>query len=159
MAPASRPASWCWTKKALLDAKASSWWMPARAFIKDGNKNRLRAQDIHRIVDTFTRQLERPKYARMVPLAEIEANDYNLNLPRYIDSTEPEDLQDIAAHLIGGIPTPTLTAWPLTGSVPGVRQDLFTPANRPATASRWWKPRKSKRPSLLTPSSLPSIPR
>ena len=76
----------------------------SKGFIKDGNKNRLRAQDIHKIVDTFTRQLETPKYARMVPLAEIEANDFNLNLPRYIDSTEPEDLQDIEAHLKGGIP-------------------------------------------------------
>ena len=76
----------------------------SKGFIKDGNKNRLRAQDIHKIVDTFTRQVETPKYARMVPLAEIEANDFNLNLPRYIDSTEPEDLQDIEAHLKGGIP-------------------------------------------------------
>ena len=67
----------------------------SKGFIKDGNKNRLRAQDIHKIVDTFTRQLETPKYSRMVPLAEIEANDFNLNLPRYIDSTEPEDVQDI----------------------------------------------------------------
>ena len=76
----------------------------SKAFIKDGNKNRLRAQDIHKIVDTFNRQAEIPRYSRMVPLAEIEANDFNLNLPRYIDSTEPEDLQDIEAHLKGGIP-------------------------------------------------------
>ena len=53
----------------------------SKGFIKDGNKNRLRAQDIHKIVDSFTRQLETPKYSRMVPLAEIEANDSNLNLP------------------------------------------------------------------------------
>ena len=47
-----------------------------------------------------------PRYSRMVPLAEISdpKNDYNLNLPRYIDSSEPEDLQDIDAHLRGGIP-------------------------------------------------------
>ncbi|HXI25399.1 MAG TPA: class I SAM-dependent DNA methyltransferase, partial [Pyrinomonadaceae bacterium] len=69
----------------------------SKGFIKDGNKNRLRAQDIHRIVDTFTRQLEVPRYARMVPLSEITdaKNEYNLNLPRYIDSSEPEDIQDI----------------------------------------------------------------
>jgi type I restriction enzyme M protein len=78
----------------------------SKGFIKDGNKNRLRAQDMHRIVDTFHRQLEQPRYSRMVPLAEIEANDFNLNLPRYIDSSEPEDLQDIEAHLKGGIPEP-----------------------------------------------------
>jgi type I restriction enzyme M protein len=78
----------------------------SQGFMKDGNKNRLRHQDIHKIVDVFTRQLEIPKYSRMVPLAEISdpKNDYNLNIPRYIDNTEEEDVQDIAAHLLGGIP-------------------------------------------------------
>ncbi|MDP1595024.1 MAG: type I restriction-modification system subunit M [Gallionella sp.] len=76
----------------------------SKGFVKDGNKNRLRHQDIHKIVDVFNKQLEIAKYARMVSLAEIEANDYNLNIPRYIDSSEAEDLQDIAAHLQGGIP-------------------------------------------------------
>lgn len=77
-----------------------------KGYIKDGNKNRLRAQDLHRIVDVFNKQLELPKYSRMVPLAEIAApkNDYNLNIPRYIDSQEEEDIQDIDAHLNGGIP-------------------------------------------------------
>lgn len=104
----------------------------SKGFIKDGNKNRLRAQDIHKIVDTFTRQLETPKYSRLVPLAEIEANDYNLNLPRYIDSTSPEDLQDIAAHLMGGIPNADLDGLAAYWRVfPSLRQDLFTPANRP----------------------------
>ena len=55
-------------------------------FMKDGPKNRLRAQDIHRIVDVFNRRLEVPKYSRMVSVEEIEKNDFNLNLPRYIDS-------------------------------------------------------------------------
>ena len=61
----------------------------SKGFLKDGNKNRLRSQDIHKIVDVFTRQTELPRYSRMVPLAEIAspANDYNLNIPRYIDST------------------------------------------------------------------------
>jgi type I restriction enzyme M protein len=76
----------------------------SKGYVKDGNKNRLRHQDIHKIVDVFNKQLELPKYSRMVSLAEIEANDYNLNIPRYIDSSEVEDLQDIAAHLQGGIP-------------------------------------------------------
>jgi type I restriction enzyme M protein len=71
----------------------------SKGFIKDGNKNRLRAQDIHKVVDTFKRLAEIPRYSRMVSLAEISdpKNDFNLNLPRYIDSTEPEDLQDIDA--------------------------------------------------------------
>jgi len=76
----------------------------SKGFVKDGNKNRLRHQDIRKLVDVFTRQIERPKYSRLVSVAEIETNDYNLNIPRYIDSTEPEDLQDIEAHLLGGIP-------------------------------------------------------
>jgi type I restriction enzyme M protein len=67
----------------------------SKGFMKDGNKNRLREQDIHKIVDAFTRQLEIPKYSRLVPLDEIAdpKNDYNLNLPRYIDSTQAEDIQ------------------------------------------------------------------
>src|SRR5437588_2044821 len=64
----------------------------SKGFIKDGNKNRLREQDIHRIVDTFTKRADVPRYARMVSLSEIAdpRNDFNLNLPRYIDSAEPE---------------------------------------------------------------------
>ncbi len=100
----------------------------SRGFMKDGNKNRLRAQDIHKIVDTFTRQLETPRYSRLVPLAEIEANDFNLNLPRYIDSTEPEDVQDIEAHLKGGIPNTDIDGLAAYWQVfPGVRRELFSP--------------------------------
>jgi type I restriction system adenine methylase HsdM len=100
----------------------------SKGFIKDGNKNRLREQDIHRIVDTFTRQVEIPRYSRLVPVSEIAdaRNDYNLNLPRYIDSTEPEDLQDISAHLRGGIPERDIAAldryWQV---IPEVRAALF----------------------------------
>ena len=98
----------------------------SKGFIKDGNKNRLRAQDIHKIVDTFNRQVEIPRYSRMVPLAEIEANDFNLNLPRYIDSTEPEDLQDIDAHLKGGIPNRDIDGLAAYWQVfPSVRRELF----------------------------------
>jgi type I restriction enzyme M protein len=103
----------------------------SKGFIKDGNKNRLRAQDIHKIVDTFNRQQETPKYSRMVPLAEVQANDFNLNLPRYIDSTEPEDLQDIAAHLMGGIPNADIDGLaPYWLVFPNVRRDLFADADR-----------------------------
>ncbi len=100
----------------------------SKGFIKDGSKNRLRAQDIHKIVDTFTRKAEVAKYARIVPLAEIEANDFNLNLPRYIDSTEAEDLQDIEAHLKGGIPNRDVDNLAAYWDVfPGVRHELFAP--------------------------------
>lgn len=76
----------------------------SKGFVKDGNKNRLREQDIHKIVDVFNKQLELPKFSRIVSYAELEQNEYNLNIPRYIDTQEAEDIQDIAAHLLGGIP-------------------------------------------------------
>jgi len=75
--------------------------MSPRGSGRNGPKNRLRSQDIHKIVDVFTRQHEIDRYSRLVPLAEIAdpKNDYNVNIPRYIDSSEPEDLQDLHAHL------------------------------------------------------------
>ena len=110
----------------------------AKGFIKDGNKNRLREQDIHRIVDNFAKQVDVPHYARMVPFSEIAdpKNDFNLNLPRYIDSSEAEDLQDIDGHLRGGIPERDLTSAesPLAAYwevMPSIRTALFESAGRP----------------------------
>ena len=103
----------------------------SKGFRKDGAKNRLREQDIHRIVDTFTRQVEIPGYARLVSVTEISSakNDYNLNLPRYIDSTDAEDLQDIGAHLHGGIPDRDIDALnPYWRVIPAVRAALFKKA-------------------------------
>ena len=100
----------------------------SKGFLKDGNKNRLRAQDIHQIVDVFNRQTELPSYSRMVSVNEIAspANDYNLNIPRYIDSSEPEDLHDLDAHLHGGIPDRDLDAFGTYWDVfPLLRQALF----------------------------------
>lgn len=102
----------------------------SRGFIKDGAKNRLRSQDIHKIVDVFNRQIEIDRYSRMVPLAEIQsdANEYNLNLPRYIDSSEPEDIQDLRAHLHGGIPDRDIEALgPYWEAFPSLRGALFKP--------------------------------
>lgn len=106
----------------------------SKGFMKDGNKNRLRAQDIHRTVDVFNRQLELPRYSRMVPVSEIAspANDYNLNIPRYIDSSEPEDLHDLDAHLRGGIPNRDVDALDSYWQVfPSLRAELFEPGDRP----------------------------
>ncbi len=100
-------------------------------FMKDGPKNRLRDRDIHQIVDVFNAQREVPKYARLVPFSEIEHNDFNLNLPRYIDSQTPEDVQDIAAHLQGGIPAADVDALQSYWTVcPQLRHVLFQ-AGRP----------------------------
>lgn len=99
-------------------------------YVKDGNKNRLREHDIYKIVTTFNEQIGTdPKYARFVPNEEIKfKNDYNLNIPRYIDSSEPEDLQDIDAHLHGGIPAADVDSmekyWTL---FPNLKNKLFSP--------------------------------
>jgi type I restriction enzyme M protein len=95
-------------------------------YLKDGPKNRLREQDLHRIVDVFNKRLEVPKYSRMVGFEEIEKNEFNLNLPRYIDSQQAEDLQDIEGHLKGGIPARDVDALQRYWDVcPGLRKTLF----------------------------------
>ncbi|WP_291201520.1 class I SAM-dependent DNA methyltransferase [Hyphomonas sp.] len=106
----------------------------SKGFAKDGPKNRLREQDIHRIVDTFAKGADVPRFARMVAFDEIAdaKNVFNLNLPRYIDASEPEDLQDIEGHLKGGIPERDIDAlsdyWAV---MPDVRAALFQAADRP----------------------------
>jgi type I restriction enzyme M protein len=100
----------------------------SKGYIKDGNKNRLREQDIHKIVDAFNRQWEIDKFCRFVPYNEIEKNEYNLNIPRYIDTQEEEDIQDLNAHLNGGIPQKDIDALQEFWTVyPNLRKDLFTP--------------------------------
>ena len=100
-------------------------------FMKDGPKNRLRSMDIHKIVDVFNKRLDIPKYARMVSFSEIEQNEFNLNLPRYIDSQTPADRQDIAGHLQGGIPASDVDALERYWAVfPELRHSLFK-ENRP----------------------------
>ncbi len=110
----------------------------SKGFVKDGPKNRLRHQDVHKIVDVFLRRSDIAGYSRMVPVAEIMSpqNGGNLNLPRYIDSAEPEDLQDIEAHLKGGIPAADIDAlsrfW---GDMPALRDALFEAHERPGYMS------------------------
>ena len=105
----------------------------SKGFRKDGAKNRLRERDIHRIVDTFNERKEIPGYACMAPVAEIasETNDYNLNIPRYIDSSDPEDLHDLSAHLLGGIPNRDIDDLGDYWNVfPAIRARLFSPNGR-----------------------------
>lgn len=98
----------------------------SKGYVKDGNKNRLREQDIHKIVDVFTKFTEFDKYSRRVRYEEIEKNEYNLNIPRYIDTSAPEDLQDIEGHLKGGIPIRDIDALDRYWMVmPELRNKLF----------------------------------
>ena len=105
----------------------------SKGFTKDGPKNRLRDRDIHKIVDALTEGTQIPGYSRLVPISEIvdPKNDYNLNLPRYIDSSEAEDIQDLSAHLFGGIPNRDIDDLSAYWKVmPSLRESLFEPFNR-----------------------------
>ena len=98
----------------------------SKGFVKDGNKNRLREQDIRKIIDIWNDQIETQKYSRFVSNDEIKKNEYNLNMPRYIDTQEPEDIQNIEAHLKGGIPDADIDAldeyWQIC---PSLKKALF----------------------------------
>jgi type I restriction enzyme M protein len=115
--------------KQRLDNPESGIFMidASKGFKKDGPKNRLRDQDLHKIVDVFNNQIPQSRYSRMVSFKEIEANDYNLNIPRYIDNSTPEDLHDLSAHLSGGIPSADLEALDSYWKVfPSLRRTLLT---------------------------------
>jgi len=124
-------------------------------YLKDGNKNRLRDCDLHQIVDVFNKRLEIPKYSRMVSVEEIEKNEFNLNIPRYIDSQQAEDIQDIEGHLKGGIPSTDVDALqPYWDVCPQLRQTLFK-VNRPgyldlAVSKQAIKPTIYEHPEFVT---------
>ena len=102
----------------MIDAKSG--------FTKDGAKNRLREQDIRRIVDVWQAQRDVPHFARFVPMEEIERNDYNLNIPRYVSAPDTEILQDIDAHLYGGLPKHDIDQLDNYWDVcPSLRENLF----------------------------------
>lgn len=108
-------------RKGIFMIDASSGYM------KDGNKNRLRERDIHRIVDAYNNRVEIENFSRSVSYEEIEKNDYNLNIPRYIESAASEEIQDIAGHLQGGIPLADISQLKEYWSVcPGLKTTLFS---------------------------------
>ena len=76
----------------------------SKGFVKEGKNNKLRASDIKRIVDVVTRRESVDKYSKVVSRDEIRANDYNLNIPRYVDSSEAAESWDIFASMFGGLP-------------------------------------------------------
>lgn len=103
----------------------------SRGFKKDGNKNRLREQDIEKIVQAFTNRMEIPGYSRFVKYEEIlEQNAGNLNVPRYIQKIDDALPQNIAAHLKGGIPETDIESlkrlWDIS---PVLKQEIFTRAD------------------------------
>ena len=76
----------------------------SKGFTKEGKNNKLRARDIRKIVDTYNGRIETPNYSRRVSRAIIRENEYNLNIPRYVDSSEKAESYDMYATMFGGIP-------------------------------------------------------
>ena len=107
----------------------------SRGFVKEGKNNKLRASDIRRIVDAYDARKDVERFCRAVPIDEVRANDYNLNIPRYVDSSERPEGWDIYATMFGGIPTYEVDAlgeyW---DAFPGLRDELFEQVN--AASSR-----------------------
>ena len=124
----------------------------SKGFVKDGNKNRLREQDVHKIVDSFNKQLELHKYSRMVSFKEIEDNEYNLNIPRYIDNSEAEDIQDLSAHLNGGIPQRDVDELkPYWDIFSNLKTTLFTPSSRAGYLEATIEPPEVKKTIINAP--------
>lgn len=98
----------------------------SKGFVKDGNKNRLREQDIKKIIDVYLNKESIEKYSRNVTREDIEKEEYNLNIPRYIDSSIEEKEQDIKAHLQGGIPEKDIKKYIKYWQIaPKLREKLF----------------------------------
>lgn len=104
----------------------------SKGFIKEGKNNKLRASDIKRIVDTVMNRESIDKFSRLVLREEIRSNDYNLNIPRYVDSSEPAETWDLYASMFGGIPITEIDGleeyWK---AFPTLKSALFTNSDIP----------------------------
>ena len=104
----------------------------SKGFIKEGKNNKLRASDIKRIVDTAMKREDIHKFSRVVSREEIRNNDYNLNIPRYVDSSEETESWDIYASMFGGIPVSEIAElkeyW---DAFPELKNVLFTDSDIP----------------------------
>lgn len=102
----------------------------SKYFTKEGKQNKLQASDIKRIVDTVIERKTVNKFSRVVSKDEIRNNDYNLNIPRYVDSSEDAEYYDIFATVSGGIPAPEIEKFePYWKAFPSLKDELFTKAN------------------------------
>lgn len=104
----------------------------SKGFVKEGKNNKLRASDIKRIVDTVAARVSIQKFSKVVSRDEIRQNDYNLNIPRYVDSSESAKTWDIYASMFGGIPVNEIDNladyW---NAFPNLRSALFKPSDTP----------------------------
>ena len=104
----------------------------SKGFIKEGKNNKLRASDIKKIVDTVIKRENIEKFSRCVTQKEIRENEYNLNIPRYVDSSEAPETWDIYASMFGGIPASEIeTLNQYWNALPNLKNDIFTTTNTP----------------------------
>lgn len=102
----------------------------SKGFTKEGKNNKLRSRDIRRIVDAYKNRVDIPKFAKVVSLEEIRKNGYNLNIPRYVDSSEMAESYDIYATMNGGIPNSEIEVLSDFWKVfPSLKDQLFTKIN------------------------------
>ena len=102
----------------------------SKGFIKVGKNNKLQASDIKKIVDTVVKRETTPKYSKVVSKEEIRANEYNLNIPRYVDSSEEQESWDIYASMFGGIPNEEIDKLNCYWSAfPELKKELFKSVN------------------------------
>ncbi len=102
----------------------------SKGFIKVGNKNQLRASDIKKITDTVINREEIERYSKVVSIAEIRQNDYNLNIPRYVVSSEPAESWDIYSLMFGGIPKKEIESLSIYWEAfPTLKNELFEVVN------------------------------
>ena len=109
----------------------------SKGFVKEGKNNKLQASDIKRIVDAYFERKTIEKFSKVVSREEIRANDYNLNIPRYVDSSEKAESWDIYASLMGGIPNSEIDElqryWQ---AFPSLRESLFMSNGTPYSSLR-----------------------
>ena len=102
----------------------------SKGYIKEGKNNKLRASDIRRIVDAYECREDIERFCRLVSKDEIRGNDYNLNIPRYVDSSETTESWDIYSTMFGGIPVKEVDALkPYWDAFPGLKYELFEQVN------------------------------
>lgn len=104
----------------------------SKGFIKEGKNNKLRACDIRKITDAIKNRKDIDKYCKVVSRDEIRANDYNLNIPRYVDSSEKTESYDIYASMFGGIPNSEIKDYEdYWNAFPSLKDELFQSNNEP----------------------------
>ena len=100
----------------------------SKGFVKEGNKNKLRSRDVRKIVDTVIERKKKTDISKLVTFEEIERNGFNLNIPRYVDTSDKDDIHDIYALMFGGIPNKEIydgkykEFW---AKFPSLKEDLF----------------------------------